>query len=404
MGQNKIAVVGAGAAGMVAAITAASYDSEVTLYEKKARVGQKLLVTGNGKCNLSNKKMDAGEFYTAFPERVEKILHKFSVNDTIDFFDKLGVMIRDKGGYLYPYSEQAQVVLDALRLTLSELKIKVECEYEVEAVVRKNGGFCVHGNENLFDKVIITCGSLAGQKKGAGKSGYQLVKSLGHQVNEVVPGLCKLKCREDFLKALAGVRCQAKLTLFVNGIEKQAESGELQFVADAISGIPIFQLSRTAAYALLKDSAVTVKADFFPEMTDAGYEDFCLNRLDSFQDKTIIDFLLGMTNKKINQVMISLYGLKQSDKVNDIGKEKMVRLLNEYRKLSFTVVQTDSFENAQVCAGGVSLAELSDNLESLTLPGLFFAGEIVDVDGRCGGYNLQWAWSSGYAAGNEASK
>jgi predicted Rossmann fold flavoprotein len=224
--MNSIAIIGAGAAGMMAAITAASLGSRVTLYEMKARIGQKILATGNGKCNLSNMKMGAGEFYSSNPAWVENILAKFSVADTTAFFNRLGVMIREKNGGLYPYSEQAQVVLDALRLKLAELGVVIICEKEVTAVKVHNDGLFAVGDD-IYDKVIIACGSKAAQKKGAGESGYQIVKDLGHEIIHLVPGLCKLFCREDFLKAMAGVRCPARLTLRVNGAENpiQAETG-----------------------------------------------------------------------------------------------------------------------------------------------------------------------------------
>jgi predicted flavoprotein YhiN len=449
--MNKIAVIGAGAAGMMAAITAASLGSPVTLYEKKVRVGQKILVTGNGKGNLSNMNMDAEEFYTSCPQRVRDILQRFSVADTITFFGKLGVMIRDKNGYLYPYAEQAQVVLDALRLRISELGVAVVCEKEITAITRTENPASKAGDlfiidSNTYDRVIIAAGSMAAQKSGAGKSGYQIAEAFGHEIIPVVPGLCKLHCREEFLKALAGVRCQAKLTLLVNRIEgsdcdnrtikqasKQApkqelkqvqtEMGELQFVAGALSGIPVFQLSRTAAYLLAAGLEVMIDVDFFPDMSDDEYEDFCRQRLaalhccgfhcrgpeqasdetlDLRQDKSLADFLLGMTHKKINQVLIRKHGFNYDDKVAEINPEKIWTLLMEYRKLRFHATEADSFENAQVCAGGVALDGLSKDLESLKIPGLYFAGEILDVDGRCGGYNLQWAWSSGYVAGAHA--
>ncbi|MCL2051713.1 MAG: aminoacetone oxidase family FAD-binding enzyme [Lachnospiraceae bacterium] len=398
MEKIKVAVIGAGASGMMAAIRAASLGCSVTLYERKARVGQKLLVTGNGKCNLSNAKMEINEFYTSMPERVGKILAQFSVKETISFFESLGVMIRNKGGYLYPYPEQANVVLDALRLRLLELGVLVVCETEIKTLEKKNNQFNV--GSDVFDKVIIACGSMAYGKNDEGESGYEMAESLGHQVVKLVPGLCKLKCKEEFLKSLAGVRCWAKLTVLVNGTIKQTEIGELQFTAQAISGIPVFQLSRTAAYALTRGERAIVLVDFFPDMTAAEYEEFCSKRLTLFAERTVAEFLLGMANKKINQVMISLHGLKQNERVSKIGNDKMKGLLDSYRHLKFEVARPDSLANAQVCAGGVELEGLSDDLESLKVPGLFFAGEIIDVDGRCGGYNLQWAWSSGYVAGS----
>ena len=400
--MNKIAVIGGGASGMVAAIRAAAMGGAVTIYEKNERVGQKILATGNGKCNLSNMEMDQKYFHTSHPYQLVKMLHKFSVADTITFFAWLGLMVREKGAHLYPYSEQASAVLDVLRFKLADLDVKVICGCEIETVKERENGMFLVGGE-LYEKVIVACGSRAWVKKGDGRSGYKIAEGFGHSLAKVVPGLCKLKCREGFLKGLAGVRCQAQLTMVVNGSEKQYERGELQFTKDALSGIPIFELSRNAAYALEAGDDVAVLVNFFPEMNEGEYEAFCRARYDLDNDRSIADFLVGMTNKKINQAMIRLSGLKADDLVDTVDYRKIFSLLKGYRQLKFTVTETDSFENAQVCAGGVTLLNLSENMESRLVPGLYFVGEIVDVDGRCGGYNLQWAWTSGYLAGTSAA-
>jgi len=226
-----------------------------------------------------------------------------------------------------------------------------------------------------------------------------MAEMFGHTINPVVSGLCKLFCREGFLKALSGVRCQAEITLVINGATAQVESGEVQFTNEGISGIPVFQLSRTASYALLEDKEVKVKINFFPDMAEDDYENFCFQRLALNKGKSLSDFLLGMAHKKINQVMIRKHGFSYEDKIENISSDSVWKLLMEFRSLLVRIRKSDSFENAQVCAGGVDLNEVSDELESVLVPGLYFAGEILDVDGRCGGYNLQWAWSSGFVAG-----
>lgn len=436
--ERRVAVIGAGAAGLMAGIVAASLGCRVTMFEKSERVGRKILRTGNGKCNLSNRKMDVSEFYSLCPELVQGVLKRFSVQDTVEFFGGIGVLLRDKNGYLYPYSEHAPVILDVLRYQVCELGISLVCNYEIINVEKRNDGlFTINGNyvrqkdsmekdlkqgkefNDVFDKVIVACGSIASVKRGEGMSGYRIAESLGHRIVPLVPGLCKLRCREAFLKALAGVRCQAELTLYVNGAVVESEVGELQFTADCISGISVFQLSRTAAYALEDGKDVLVSVDFFPEMEDEEYKEFCRKRMEScglglgdifipdrygYGEKTIEEFLTGMTHKKINQVLIRKYNLHYEDKINKIGAEKIWRLLMELRRFLFHVNESGGFENAQVCAGGVDLSGLSENLESLMVPGLYFAGEILDVDGRCGGYNLQWAWSSAYVAASGAVK
>ncbi len=406
----KAAVIGGGASGMMAALTAAAGGCQVTLYEKNERVGKKILATGNGKCNLSNMEMDISHYYTSHPDLVETVLEKFSVFDTIAFFESAGMMIKEKNGYLYPVSEQASTVLDILRRELQTRHVKVCCDCEVTAIEHNNHfGYCItvsNNNNNMqemYDKVIVACGSRAAQKKEEGQSGYRLAESLHHSIVPIVPALVQLRCSEEYMKALAGVRCQAKLSLIINGECLQKETGELQLTEYGISGIPVFQFSREAAYALLDKKEVVVEVDFFPDYNEAAYHFFIKNRYEIGKDQTLEDLLLGMANKKINQIMIKKAGYKGTDKVSQLGKKAVLEILKGYRKLRLHITAVNSFENAQVCAGGVSLRELSKNMESLFLPGMYFVGELLDVDGRCGGYNLQWAWASGYVAGTHAA-
>ena len=390
---------------MMAAITAAREGCQVTLYEKKPRIGQKILATGNGKCNLSNRNTDYRNVYNSSKYKgIAETLHKFTADDTINFFSDIGVLIREKNGYLYPYSEQAQTVLEAFRLELSRLDVEVICENEIETIEQKEDFFLV--SDEKYDKVIIACGSKAGVKEGHGDSGYKIAEMMGHTLKEVVPGLTKLFCEEEeLLKILAGVRCQAEVTMITDGAEFQFERGELQFTKNALSGIPIFQMSREVAYDLTKGKEVLIRINFFPDKTAYEFQAICDQRLNRVgETKSVMDFLLGLANNKVNQAIIKTNDMKQNDDIIAYRKTKLKKLLKSYRDFRFTVLRPDSFENAQVCAGGVLLSELSENLESLKVPGIYFAGEILDVDGMCGGFNLQWAWTTGYVAGKSAAE
>ncbi len=415
-----VAVIGAGAAGMMAAITAAAGGARVVVYEKNERVGKKLLVTGNGKCNLGNLDLEIDRYYSSDPQLAERILKCFSVLDTMRFFNGLGMMIREKNGYLYPFSEQASTVLDILRLRMEELGIEVVCGCEIVAIERMDfdGGDVgrndigridygrlrvkpAGGGGVVFDRVILACGSRASLKSKEVFGGYRLAADMGHSIVPVVPALVQLRCREDYIKSLAGVRCQVRINLVTDGVTGQEERGELQFTEYGISGIPVFQFSRLASYALLEKRDVAVDVDFFPDYGDGEYEAFVKERYRAGAGKPLADFLLGMANKKVNRIMILLSGCKGGDVVSVLGFKKIGEILGRFRKLRLHITAVNSFEYAQVCAGGVPLHEVSGSLESLLVPGLYFAGEVLDVDGRCGGYNLQWAWSSGYVAGND---
>lgn len=408
-GKAKIAVIGAGASGMIAAITAARCGAEVTLFEKNDRVGKKILATGNGKCNLSNLEFGIEHYYCKDKDKLNKFFSRFSVWDAISFFENTGLMIKSKNGYLYPYSEQASSVLDVLRMELGRAGVKVVTGAEIVSAA------CCSGKENFqlkdkdgkkhyFNKVIAACGSPASLKKGEGMTGYELAKGFGHKINPIVPGLVQLRSDDGFIKALAGVRCQANVRLMINGQEKACETGELQFTEYGISGIPVFQMSRVAAYALKENKSVTVLVDFFPDREEKTFA--CANRLrfEAQPDKTLEDYLTGTQNKKINMVMIKLSGLKPGMKAEDAGWKKIWGIMQQYRAFPIHISRANPIENAQVCAGGVDMAQVNSQLESELVKGLYFAGEILDVDGKCGGYNLQWAWTSGYIAGASAAE
>lgn len=404
----KVAVIGAGASGMAAAITAAEYGAEVYLFEKNERVGKKILSTGNGKCNLGNLEFSMDRYYCNDKEKLRKMFRVFYVWDTVSFFENLGLMIRNKDGYLYPYSEQASSVLDVLRRELDRKKVNVISGTEITEVsfhkkkkvfeLKDAGGKCV-----AFQKLIIACGSPASLKKGEGMTGYGLAKQLGHSVSELAPGLVQLRSDDSFMKALSGVRCKAGISLMADGKKEASEEGELQFTGYGISGIPVFQISRIAACAVRKGKDVRVTVDFFPEQEEKTFAYINRLRFGAYKDMKLEDYLTGTLNKKINLAMIKRLGLKPQMTAREAGWEKIWQLAKTGRDFQIHITDANSMENAQVCAGGVPFEQVNMDLESKLVKGLYFAGEILDVDGKCGGYNLQWAWSSGYIAGRNAA-
>lgn len=444
----RVAVIGGGAAGMMAAIAAAGNGAEVTVYEKNDRVGKKILATGNGKCNFSNRDFSVGYYNGnglkgADCRRLEHFFRQFSMEDAVNFFEMAGMLVKEKNGYLYPWSEQASTVLDILRLELRRLKVEVRTlaeidgingiegvngigatggiEEKTEGVREKNerkvtlqggGGrkfrLLPFEDDGIYDAVVVACGGCAAAKTGSDGGGYKLAGQLGHRIVPTVPSLVQLRCSDGFFKIVAGVRCEAGITLYAGagtaGRERvQEERGELQFTDYGISGIPVFQLSRQAAYLLREKKTVTASIDFFPCMDRQEFEELCAKRLSGAKGKNMEEFLLGMANKKINLLMLKLAGLKPEQKAGAAGRKELKRLLFSYRALQVHVSAANSFEQAQVTAGGVDMAEISDKLSSVKVPGVYFAGEVLDVDGRCGGYNLQWAWTSGYIAGKNAA-
>ena len=405
--QMKIGVIGGGAAGMMAAITAAEAGAQVTLLEGGDRVGKKILATGNGKCNLGNLKLCAEDYNGAEKEWMRECITQFDTQATILFFRRLGLMIRERNGYLYPLAEQASVVLDVLRTGLRTSGVRVITDCKVNDVSVKNGGgFDVKTGDSTFcfDRVILACGSKASPKTGSDGSGYKIAKRLGHRIVPVVPALVQLRCREAWFKEIAGVRADACLRVLGTS-DKIEERGELQLTEYGISGIPVFQLSRKVNYIQAGNrDDVKVVIDFLPDYDRKTLEDLLKDRMKNGSGQTVEEFFTGMLNKKLMFLFIRLAGLKRGAPFSAYEEAQLRKVYELCKEFTVHVTGSNSFENAQVCAGGVDTAQVGTDMETLLVPGLFFAGELLDVDGRCGGYNLQWAWCSGYLAGKNAAK
>ena len=401
--SRKIAVVGGGAAGMMAAIQAAAFGASVSLYERNDRVGKKILSTGNGKCNFSNEKMGSEYYHGSGKTLWDAVYTAFSTTQTKAFFTSLGMRIRERDGYLYPASEQASTVLDLLRYELERQHIMIHTETKRQEIRREKGQFILKPTGETYDAVILACGGSAAPGSGSDGNGVLLAKKLGHAIVPVVPALTALRCQESFFKQVAGVRCDASLVLRAAGKEICRERGELQLTDYGISGIPTFQLSRHAAYALQEKKPVTVTISFLPDYDESACASFFQDRLAVHGQEEMERFLTGIVNKKINLLLLKLSGIGQSDRAEEVPAASFRRLWKLYCGLEVTVAGVNPFEKAQVSAGGVDCSEVTTSLMSKKIHGLYFAGEILDIDGLCGGYNLQWAWSSGAVAGRAAA-
>ncbi len=403
----KIAIVGGGASGLMAAYTAAGSGAAVTVYEKNDRVGKKLLSTGNGKCNFSNLEMDETHYYSDNTEFIKAVLARFGAVDIVRFFESAGMLSKDKNGYLYPYSEQASTVLDTFRILMKERNVRVRTGEMVTGIVGMRDEkikVCTAEGTEVYDKVILACGGKAAPKTGSDGNGYELLRKLGHTIHKTVPALVQLQVKEDFMKAISGVRAECKLTLFVDGKKQASERGEIQFTDYGISGIVTFQISRIAAYALSENRQVHVSVDFLPHQTPEELENFILaKKSNAGKEVTCEEFITGLLNKKLMMKFLSLLNISPAAKVSVLDEKAIKRLADICKDFKLTVKGTNSFDQAQVTAGGIPLKEVTENLESRILKNCFITGELLDVDGKCGGYNLQWAWATGYIAGKEAA-
>lgn len=405
--SRQVAVAGGGAAGMMAAVWAVDAGAAVTVFEKNERVGKKILATGNGRCNFSNESMGASFYRGSGMALVDQVLERFGVAQTKAFFSSLGMRIKDRAGYLYPASDQASTVLDLLRYELAGKCAAVhtgeavrECSFD-----KDKEKFLVKGQRQsgYYDAVILSCGGCAAPNTGSDGDGFRLAERFGHRIITPVPALTAIRCKEKFYKQVAGVRCDARLTLFVEGQPACGEQGELQLTDYGISGIPTFQISRFAARAIQEKKKVSVRISFLPEFDEKSCEAFFKARLQDRGEDTADVFLTGIVNKKINQLLLKLAGIRETERVKNIAPAAFEKLWRLYCGLETEAVAVNGFDKAQVCAGGVDCSEVTDSLMSKKQPGLYFAGEILDIDGICGGYNLQWAWSSGAVAGKAAA-
>ncbi len=397
---------------MMAAVAAARQGAEVTLFERNDRIGKKLLATGNGKCNLGNMRLSETEYYGSRAEWISECLKRFGTGDTIQFFQGIGLLIKEKNGYLYPACEQAAVVLDVLRITLKELRVHIvtDCKINriVPAALQEKGStrIVLYAGEKsyAFDSVVIACGSKAAPKTGSDGSGYKLAGQLKHSVVPVAPALVQLRCREDYLKSVSGVRCDARISILdEQRREIASERGELQLTDYGISGIAVFQLSRIVNYMLREKKEVVVRIDLLPGFSGEEYRHMKEQRASLQKGKNAEEYFTGTLNKKLVMLFLKMAGLKPSQSMESADKKAVEQVFSFFRSWELHVTGSNPYENAQVCAGGVDTREITGDMESKKVPGVFFAGEILDVDGKCGGYNLQWAWCSGYLAGRAAA-
>ena len=414
--EEYIIIVGAGAAGLMAAIQAARKKSRVLVIEQKEKAGKKLLATGNGKCNFTNLKQTAECYRSEDVSFALKVLASFDVPKTINFFRELGILPKEREGYLYPNSEQAASILQVLLMECRRLGVCFAYEEKVMEILPPKGGkdsFRIIA-EKLKEPgetksyaakgVILAAGGCASPKLGSDGSGYSIATELGHSLIKPLPALVQLKSPDKFLKTISGVRIVGKVRAYTGQEKLAEEEGELVFTDYGISGIPIMQLSRYVAKALDRKREVHLLLDFLPSYDRKEAREHLEERRKHAGGKNLEEMLIGLFNHKLSYIMIKEAGLDPYQNPSGLQNKDLERLLAQMKEFKLRINGTNSFDHAQVCAGGVPTAELHPaTMESKLVKRLYLCGEIVDVDGTCGGYNLQWAWSSGYLAGVSAA-
>ncbi len=394
-----IGIIGAGASGMAAALAASeNKDAKILLFERQARCGRKLQATGNGRCNLSNAHGSPNAYHGNQADFVSYALERYPVADTLTWFENLGLYtVTEPSGRIYPYSDQANSVVDVLRFALMRENISLYTGFEVSRVRKEADGFLVENNEQSFycDKLIVACGGLAGTKLGGSMSGYQMLRKFGHHVTKLRPALVQLKSDWHGCVSLKGVRANCHAAIYHEDILHAESTGELQFTEYGLSGPVIFEVSRDAC---AEKGQWFCRLDFLPEMS----EETLLSKL-SARRKTKLnaeDLFAGILHSRLGRVLTQTAGIKSTREISGLSDEELRQAVSIAKGLEVSLTEPMGMEHAQVTAGGVVTEEFcAETMESKLVPNLFACGEVLDVDGDCGGFNLQWAWSSGRLAG-----
>lgn len=404
-----VAVIGGGASGLAASVFAAremkkhGIKARVAVFEANARIGKKLLVTGNGRCNFSNKNMDSS-FYFGSTELVVNALRVFSVNDTVEFFKSGGVYPRaDNAGRLYPMSNQASSVLDFFRTETERLSVEIHTDTKVTSLKKDSSGFLIN-NEHTADYVILACGGKAAPVHGSDGSVYGILSSLGIRYNKTYPALVPL-CIGDFTKSLKGIRAEGEITVKQAGKVIARDRGELQYTEYGISGIPAMQVSGRTAPLTNGETPVFAYVDSAPSLTEEELENYILRSLSDRSDAPVEMLLSGIMPKRLSSFIMSELSFRPDKPIKTVNLSAVKKIVSAVKNKKYKISDVRPFNDAQVTSGGVPAEELNvSTLESNRIKRLYICGETVDVDGSCGGYNLQWAWSSAFVAAQSVVK
>ena len=404
--KTEIAVIGGGASGMIAAITARKSGKEVVVLERKDRILKKVLITGNGRCNITNVNANISNYFGKNISSVENILNSFNPQDTMDFFNGLGIICNEENrGKVYPLSGQASSVVDALRFEAERLGVRIETEFYVRKIEKEGFKFKIYSEERKkieAGRVIIAAGGQSYPELGSNGSGFELAKELGHSVTRLSPSIVQLKTEKNQVKGLQGIKTDAAVTAYGDNKKICTYDGELLYTDYGISGNVVFNIS----FVMPLYKNVEFEIDFMEKFDYNELYEILKERKKIMSHLTMENYFNGMINKKLGQFLSKVSGIEKLSKpVKDLNDSEIRKLCTVLKKYRVKILDTTGFKNAQITAGGVSLDEVNpETLESKIVKGLYFSGEVLDVYGECGGFNLQWAWASGYIAGKNVAK
>ena len=394
--MKKVVIIGGGASGIIASIFA-SHNNEVIVLERNSSSLKKLLLTGNGKCNYFNDNQDISNYNSNNLDLVDKIITENNIKSVLDFFDKIGIVPKIKNGYYYPYSNLSNSIKEALLKESNIRGVKIINDYLVKSVEKLNNKFVIN-NEINCDYVVLSTGSKASPKTGSDGIGYEILKSFGHNVIKPLPALTQVIGNETYFKEWAGIRVDAKVSLYENNNYVCSHEGEVQLTKTGLSGICVFNLSSKIKRGIDKGNKEDIIINFLPFVSNI--KEFLNDRNIKVKNRTIIELLEGLINYKLVKIILKQSNISENKLYSDLSIKEKELLFNNLVNFKVNIIDTNNFESAQVCSGGVSLTEINLNtMESKIIDGLFVIGELLDIDGICGGYNLTIAWISGILAG-----
>lgn len=399
--QYDLVVIGAGASGMMAAITAARENKKVCIIEKLDKAGKKILATGNGKCNFTNAVMDKNCFH-GDESFIQYVLEQFTVEDCLAFFHSIGIYPKNKNGYYYPNSEQASSITTAFLHELERLNVKVSYETVVDEIITGRNSVSVKTNKGIFSgtRLVIATGLLAAPKLGSDGSLFGIIKGLGHRFAPILPSLCGFYCKGLKFKQISGVRAQGTVSAYIEGIKCAEDTGEIQFTDYGLSGIPVFQISSFLSKGLYEKKKVEIKINLLPEFDKEQLLEEIKHRCSIRAMMPTSGLLNGLVNQKLADIILDKAGIDKDLYISSLSKNERNKIVMLLQEINVTVTNYRDFEFAQVCTGGIPVSDINpETLESKFAPNVYFTGEILDVDGICGGYNLHFAWATGFIAG-----
>lgn len=408
--MKKIVIIGGGISGFTAAINAKTNNNEVIILEGQDKPLKKLLITGNGKCNYFNDEFIPSKFHSFNEELLKNIISLENKNKILTFFKSIGIIPRIKENYYYPYSNQAISVKNSFLKEIENKNIKLKLNSYVKDIKKENDKFLVYYNNDVLvcDELIISTGGKSYPKTGSDGLGYNLSKKLGHTINKPLPALVGLKCKEPFLKKLNGVRSNATVSLFVNDKLIKSEIGEVQFTNYGLSGICIFNLSSIASRSISENKKVKISINFLDKLkikNKKSFQEFIFSSEYNFKKEKVSYFLDNLLNYKLTNVILEKTKIEGNKLVSKLSDNEINMLFKNLFSFTMNIIDTNNFESAQITSGGVSLYEINPlTFESKIVSNLYLTGEVLDIDGDCGGYNIAFAVLSGILAGESVKK